>query len=160
MDSIINESNRLLYQAFVSIAKQYLAIGEEYRSKALEKSSKVIGNYPYEITNGYSLRGIPGIGPGTMRRIETFLRTGEIRIEPYEYTRAAAAKRARELNNNESEEQQSQRRNSHESVPAPEVFQNIQVDVLIPGKYKYSKLIILKREYSLTRETEDYYFFC
>lgn len=155
MEPIVNESNRLLFQAFVSIAKQYAAIDEVYRSKALEKSSNVIANYPEEITRASQLIGFPGVGAGTLRRINIFLRIGEIRIEPYEYTRAASNKRSREL--------------AAAAVPVPDQQppnqpqnqQNeaIKVDVLVPGKCKYPKLIVLKREYSLTRETEDYYYF-
>jgi len=140
MDPIVNESNRLLYQAFVSIAKQYSVIGEEYRSKALDKSSKVIANYPDEITNGYDLKGIPGIGVGTISRINIFLKDGNIQIQQQEYNRAA--KRARD---NELQEVQ---------VPPP-----MKIDVLVPSKFKYAKIILLKREYSLVKESEDYYYF-
>jgi hypothetical protein len=154
MDSIINESNRLLYQAFVKISKEYYSIGEEYRSKALEKSSTVIGNYPYEITNGYELIRIPGIGEGTIRRINEFIETGEIKIHDYEYTRAE-----KRVNNNEPEKPKKPK-----GKPVPVTQDNTQddtqiIDLLVPGKYKYSKLIILKREYTLIKETEDYYFF-
>jgi hypothetical protein len=151
MEPIINESNRLLYQAFVKISKEYYAIGEEYRSKALEKSSTVIANYPYEITNGYELIRIPGIGEGTILRINEFIRTGEIKIHDYEYTRAAEKR----VNKNEPQKPKDK------PVPAQEVSQDDTqiIDLLVPGKYKYSKLIILKREYTLIKETEDYYFF-
>jgi DNA polymerase/3'-5' exonuclease PolX len=152
MEPIVNESNRLLFQAFVSIAKQYAAIDEMYRSKALEKSSNVIANYPGEITRASQLIGFPGVGAGTLRRINIFLRIGSIKIEDHEYTRAASNKRSREL--------------AAAAVPVPDQQppnqphnEAIKVDVLVPGKCKYPKLIIMKREYSLTRETEDYYYF-
>jgi hypothetical protein len=150
MEPIVNESNRLLYQAFVKISKEYYAIGEEYRSKALEHSSTVIANYPYEITNGYELIRIPGIGEGTIRRINEFIRTGEIKIHDYEYTRAE--KRV----NNEP------KKPKVKPVPSDKednTQDDTQIDLLVPGKYKYARMIILKREYSLIKETEDYYFF-
>jgi DNA polymerase/3'-5' exonuclease PolX len=140
MEPIVNESNRLLFQEFVSIAKQYSTIGEQYRSKALEKSSKVIANYPDEITSGCDLRGIPGIGVGTISRINIFLKDGCLKIQNHEYTRAA--KRARD---NDLQEVQ---------VPPP-----MNIDVLVPGKFKYAKIIVFKKEYSLVKETEDYYYF-
>ena len=153
MEPIVNESNRLLFQAFVSIAKQYSAIDEVYRSKALEKSSNVIANYPEEITRASQLIGFPGVGAGTLRRINIFIRIGSIKIEDHEYTRAASNKRSRELAAPAVPVPDQQPPNQ----PQPEAA--IKVDVLVPGKFKYPKLIILKREYSLTRETEDYYYF-
>ena len=89
MDPIVNESNRLLYQTFVSLAKRYAAIGEEYRSKALEKSGKVISLFPEEILSGKQIKHIPGIGKGTIRRINQFVTTGDVKIEDHEYMRAA-----------------------------------------------------------------------
>lgn len=138
MDPIVNESNRLLYQAFVTVSKKYSVIGEEYRSKALKNSSTIIANYPDEITDGYVLRGIRGVGGGTINRINEFIKTGDIKIYDYEYSRAA--KRAREEEVNDK--------------PGDKI-----IDVLVPGKTKYSKLIIFKKEYTLSRETEDYYVF-
>jgi DNA polymerase/3'-5' exonuclease PolX len=157
MEPIVNESNRLLYQAFVTISKEYYSIGEEYRSKALEKSSTVIGNYPYEITNGYELIRIPGIGEGTIRRINEFIRTGDIKIHDYEYTRAAAKR----VNNEPNNEPEKPKKPKDKHVPSDKEdnTQNTQIDLLVPGKYKYARMIILKREYSLIKETEDYYFF-
>jgi DNA polymerase/3'-5' exonuclease PolX len=140
MESIVNESNRLLFQAFVSIAKQYSVIGEEYRSKALEKSSKVIANYPDEITRASQLIGFPGIGAGSLRRITEFLRTGEIKIQDQEYTRAAK-KVCRP-----------------QSEPVAPVVPPV-VDVLIPGTSKYKTIIIYKNEYQVVKETEGYYIF-
>jgi DNA polymerase/3'-5' exonuclease PolX len=136
MEPIVNESNRLLFQAFVSIAKQYAAIDEQYRSTALEKSSKVIANYPDEITNCYQLKGIPGIGMGTMRRITIFLKNGQIKIQDHEYTRAAVAKRTRE------------------SPVNPRI-----IDLLVPSAKKYSKVIIPKSDYKYMTETEYHYVF-
>lgn len=137
MEPIVNESNRLLYQAFLSIAKQYAAIDEVYRAKALEKSSKVIANFPEEITNCYQLKGIPGIGAGTMRRINIFLKNGEIKIQDSEYTRAAVAKRARD------------------SEPAiPRI-----IDILVPSATKYNRVVIPKSEYMYMTETEYHYVF-
>jgi hypothetical protein len=159
MEPIVNESNRLLFQAFVTVSKEYYSIGEEYRSKALEHSSKVIGNYPYEITNGYELIRIPGIGEGTIRRINEFIETGEIKIHDYEYTRAA--KRVNNTNNTNNEPEKP-KKPKVKPVPSDKEdnTQNTQIDLLVPGKYKYARMIILKREYSLIKETEDYYFFC
>ena len=137
MEPIVNESNRLLFQAFVSIAKQYAAIDEQYRAKALEKSSKVIANFPEEITNCYQVKGIPGIGMGTMRRITIFLKNGEIKIQDHEYTRAAVAKRARDT-----------------EPDKPHI-----IDLLVPSANKYSKVIIPKSEYKYMTETEYHYVF-
>jgi DNA polymerase/3'-5' exonuclease PolX len=145
LDSIVNESNRLLYQAFVSITKQYAAIGEIYRSKALEKSSKVISLYPQEITSGYQLKGIPGIGIGTMRRINLFICNGDIKIEEHEYTRAAKKARVQQL-----------------ATPQPVAEQPVAepvIDILIPAKRKYNVVVLYKNQYKLLRETEQYYIF-
>ena len=157
MEPIVNESNRLLYQAFVKISKEYYSIGEEYRSKALEHYSTVIANYPYEITNGYELIRIPGIGEGTIRRINEFIKTGDIKIHDYEYTRAAEKR----VNNTNNEPEKPKK---PKDKPVPVTQDNTQddtqiIDLLVPGKYKYARMIILKREYSLIKETEDYYFF-
>ena len=140
MDPIVNESNRLLYQAFVSIAKQYDTIGEVYRSKALEKSSKVISNYPEEITKSSQLIGFPGIGAGTLRRITQFINTGELKIEDHEYTRAA-------------------KRVCRPRVEPLPLVVPPKIDVLVPGTSKYNTVIIFKSEYSVMTETELYYIF-
>jgi hypothetical protein len=150
LDSIVNESNRLLYQAFVSIAKQYAAIGEIYRSKALEKSSKVISLYPQEITSGYQLNGIPGIGIGTMRRINLFIRNGDIKIEEHEYTRAAKKARVEQLATQPVTPQH---------VPEQPVAEQPVIDILIPAKRKYNVVVLYKNQYKLLRETEQYYIF-
>jgi len=142
MEPIVNESNRLLFQAFISIAKQYAAIDEPYRSKALEHSSKVIGNYPYEITNGYDLILIPGIGQGTIRRINEFIETGEIKIQDKEYTRAAVAKRARD----------------ETQYQPPPARQRI-IDLLVPSATKYKRVIIPKSEYKYMTESDYHYVF-
>jgi len=140
MEPIVNESNRLLYQAFVSIAKQYAAIDEQYRSKALEKSSLIISLFPEEITSGYQLKDIPGIGTGTMRRINMFVTAGDIKIEEHEYTRAAKKARV-------------------EQLAAERPVEQPVIDLLVPGKRKYNVVVLYKNQYSLLRETERYYVF-
>jgi len=150
LDSIVNESNRLLYQAFVSIAKQYAAIGEIYRSKALEKSSQVISLFPQEITSGYQLKGIPGIGIGTMRRINLFICNGDIKIEDHEYTRAAKKARVEQLATSQPAAEQ--------PVAEQPVAEPV-IDILIPAKRKYNVVVLYKNQYKLLRETEQYYIF-
>jgi len=132
MDPIVNESNRLLYQTFVSLAKRYAAIGEEYRSKALEKSGKVISLFPEEILSGKQIKHIPGIGKGTIRRINQFVSTGDVKIEDHEYMRAAQKLR----------------------VPVKDI-----PDVLVPRKRNHKYIFVAKNQYSLFNETENYYIF-
>jgi DNA polymerase/3'-5' exonuclease PolX len=132
MDPIVNESNRLLYQTFVSLAKRYAAIGEEYRSKALEKSGKVISLFPEEILSGKQIKHIPGIGKGTIRRINQFVTTGDVKIEDHEYMRAAQKVR----------------------VPVKDM-----PDVLVPRKRNHKYIFVAKNQYSLFNETENYYIF-
>lgn len=132
MDPIVNESNRLLYQTFVSLAKRYAAIGEEYRSKALEKSGKVISLFPEEILSGKQIKHIPGIGKGTIRRINQFVSTGDVKIEDHEYMRAAQKVR----------------------VPVKDM-----PDVLVPRKRNHKYIFVTKNQYSLFNETENYYIF-
>jgi len=132
MDPIVNESNRLMYQTFVSLAKRYAAIGEEYRSKALEKSSKVITLFPEEIKSGKQIKHIPGIGKGTVRRINQFVSTGDVKIEDHEYMRAAQKVRV-----------------AVEDIP----------DVLVPRKRNHKYVFVAKNQYLLFNETENYYIF-
>ena len=132
MDPIVNESNRLLYQTFVSLSKRYAAIGEEYRSKALEKSGKVISLFPEEILSGKQIKHIPGIGKGTIRRINQFVSTGDVKIEDHEYMRAAQKVR----------------------VPVDDI-----PDVLVPRKRNHKYIFVAKNQYSLFNETENYYIF-
>lgn len=132
MDPIVNESNRLMYQTFVSLAKRYAAIGEEYRSKALEKSGKVISLFPEEIKSGKQIKHIPGIGKGTVRRINQFVSTGDVKIEDHEYMRAAQKVRV-----------------AVEDIP----------DVLVPRKRNHKYVFVAKNQYSLFNETENYYIF-
>jgi hypothetical protein len=80
--TLVNESNRPLYEAFVLDSLKYAAIGEEYRAKALEKASQVIANYPEPIRGPSQLSGFPGIGVGSLRRIRGFLTTGQIGAAP------------------------------------------------------------------------------
>ena len=133
MDPIVNESNRILYQTFVSLAKRYAAIGEEYRSKALEKSGKVISLFPEEIKSGKQIKHIPGIGKGTVRRINQFVSTGDVKIEDHEYMRAAQKVRA--------------------------AVEDTMPDVLVPQKRNYKYVFVAKNQYSLFNETENYYIF-
>ena len=132
MDPIVNESNRLMYQTFVSLAKRYAAIGEEYRSKALEKSGKVISLFPEEIKSGKQIKHIPGIGKGTVRRINQFVSTGDVKIEDHEYMRAAQKVRV-----------------AVEDIP----------DALVPRKRNHKYVFVAKNQYSLFNETENYYIF-
>lgn len=133
MDPIVNESNRLMYQTFVSLAKRYAAIGEEYRSKALEKSGKVISLFPEEIKSGKQIKHIPGIGKGTVRRVNQFVSTGDVKIEDHEYMRAAQKVRA--------------------------AVEDTMPDVLVPRKRNYKYVFVAKNQYSLFNETENYYIF-
>jgi len=142
MEPIVNETNRLLYQAFVSISKQYAAIDEPYRAKALEHSSNVIANFPDEITRASQLIGFPGIGVGTIRRINQFINTGQIKIQDHEYTRAAVAKRARD-------------ETQYQPPPArPRI-----IDLLVPSATKYKRVIIPKSEYKYMTESDYHYVF-
>jgi len=50
-----------------------------FRLKHIKNSLKVISNYKDKITEGKQLKGIKGIGTGTIRRIDEILKTGKLK---------------------------------------------------------------------------------
>ena len=134
--TLVNESNRPLYEAFVLDSLKYAAIGEEYRAKALEKASQVIANYPEPIRGPSQLVGFPGIGVGSLRRIREFLTTGQI---------GGAAP-------------QSGLPAKRPKINEKPVVRNV-IDVLVPSATKYKQVIIAKSEYKYMKETENNYVF-
>jgi DNA polymerase/3'-5' exonuclease PolX len=133
--TLVNESNRPLYEAFVLDSLKYAAIGEEYRAKALEKASQVIANYPEPIRGPSQLTGFPGIGVGSLRRINEFLTTGQIGGVAPQSGLPALPK------------------------PTPLPAQTKLIDVLAPSARVYSQVIIAKAEYKYMRETCLHYVF-
>ena len=133
--TLINESNRPLYEAFVLDSLKYAAIGEEYRAKALEKASQVIANYPEPIRGPSQLVGFPGIGVGSLRRIREFLTTGQIGGAAPQSGLPALPK-----------------------PTAPPPAKTI-IDVLAPSARVYRQVIIAKAEYKYLRETSLHYVF-
>jgi len=52
--------------------------GDRFRRQAYAKAADVVRKLPDPIISGASLKGVPGIGAGTIRRIDEILNTGEL----------------------------------------------------------------------------------
>ena len=53
-------------------------ISHRYKIQKLKKSLNIISKYPTKITNGLELKNIPGIGKGTINRINEIIKTGTL----------------------------------------------------------------------------------
>ncbi len=60
--------------------------GEHFRAKAYQKAQEIIMMYPNDITNTEQLKGLNGIGPTIMDKLNEFVETGTLRIIESEKT--------------------------------------------------------------------------
>ena len=73
------EINNKLINQLKEVAEYYERIGEIYRNKALLQAINIISAFPHPIINPtQQLKGLKGIGKGTIDRISEFLSTGTI----------------------------------------------------------------------------------
>lgn len=83
---IINKNNKLIVSLFdklikyIKIDNQYLTSSKEiminnFRIKHLKNSLQIISNFPTKIISSDNLKNIPGIGKGTINKIDEILKT-------------------------------------------------------------------------------------
>ena len=53
--------------------------GEPFRSRAYEKAEETLINYRGNITSTEDIKGLPNIGPGIIKKLEEFVKTGEVK---------------------------------------------------------------------------------
>lgn len=89
-EKIVREFEKLIQQIKYDIdhsQSKNESMTNYYRLRQITKSLDIISKYPKEIKSGIQLKGIKGIGKGTMSRIDEILKTGklsEIKIDKEE----------------------------------------------------------------------------
>lgn len=72
-----NVTNLEIAKQLRDLGERFKNEGETYRSEAMIKAARAVERFPVDITEPrVQLRGVPGIGPGTIDRIAEFLKTG------------------------------------------------------------------------------------
>ena len=53
--------------------------GEPFRARAYEKAEETLINYRGTITSTEDIKGLPNIGPGIIKKLDEFVKTGEVK---------------------------------------------------------------------------------
>lgn len=77
-------SNKRLNETFIDLMEQLSSImlkqGEPFRARAYQKAQETIMSFPKDITSPNDLKGLPGIGPTIMDKLNEYVTTGTLKI--------------------------------------------------------------------------------
>lgn len=77
-------TNKRLNEKFIELMEQLASImtkhGEPFRARAYQKAQEAIMSYPTDITSPSDVKGLAGIGPTIMDKLEEFVATGTLRV--------------------------------------------------------------------------------
>jgi DNA ligase (NAD+) len=92
MDSPKSKSKEIkrYNEIFIDILEQLYTImlkhGEIFRAKAYQKAEETIMDYPNDITSPEQLKGLPGIGPTIIEKLNEYVNTGSLKVIEREKT--------------------------------------------------------------------------
>ena len=90
IELVIMEDEKRYNELFIEILEQLYSImlkqGEIFRAKAYQKAEETIMDYPNNITTVEQLKGLPGIGPTILEKLQEYINTGTLKILEREKT--------------------------------------------------------------------------
>lgn len=79
--SLLESKNAAMGTAFFELASLVQKSGSSsavFKSRAFRNVGKIISEFPQKITSASDLKGIKGVGKGSLEKVEEYIKTGKI----------------------------------------------------------------------------------